>query len=235
MRSGKGEKVFQQALNVPGERPPVLLAEPLFDNPILVDAKTDLTFQHLLVVGDDDLHQDIFFPRTDEFGKGLVRFVGGNPPRLHDGQDPRAERTSQDLLPGGPEADDQIRGIVSACMDLLFDNLTARHLAEERHQLPLFRRLLNNLHAGDVVDHEDLSVTRNRPFGTQIVQQPVFRPQELLRHVRGRRQEPLPRDAEETRPLIRQGFGMPFDRVEDPVDDPAGRFLRKTPDAFDPA
>jgi len=99
----------------------------------------------------------------------------------------------------------------------------------------LFRRLLDNLHAGDVVDHEGLFVTRNRPFVTQVVQQPVFRPQELLRHVRGRRQEPLPRDAEKSRPLIRQGFGMPFDRVEDPVDDPAGRFLRKTPDAFDPA
>ena len=118
---------------------------------------------------------------------------------------------------------------------LLFHNFAVRQSAEELHQLPLFGRLQDDLHAGDVVDHQDLSVTRNRPFFAQIVQQAVFRLQELLRHVRGRRQEPLPRDAEETRPLIRQGFGMPFDRVEDPVDDPPGRFFRKTADAFDPA
>ena len=34
---------------------------------------------------------------------------------------------------------------------------------------------------------------------------------------------------------IRQGIGMPFDPIEDPVDDPPGRFFRKATDAFDPA
>src|SRR3989339_1242777 len=60
--SGIGKEVLHQALDVSRERPPVLLAEPLFDDPILVDATTDLAFQHLLIGGKDNLQVHILFP-----------------------------------------------------------------------------------------------------------------------------------------------------------------------------
>ncbi len=82
---------------------------------------------------------------------------------------------------------------------------------------------------------EYLSRVRNRPFFPQIIQQAVLRLEKLLRHVLGRRQEPFPGDAQQPGPLIRQGVGVPFDRSEDPVDDPAGRFFRQAADPLDPA
>src|SRR4030043_40784 len=65
---GKDEKVLRQVLDIPRQRPPVLLKEPLLDDPVLVDAAADLALQHLLIGGEDGLQQDVFLPRAEDFG-----------------------------------------------------------------------------------------------------------------------------------------------------------------------
>ena len=119
-------------------------------------------------------------------------------------------------------------------MALLLDDLAIGQPIEKRRQFLLFRFLKDHLYAGDVVDRQFLPGAGNRSFCPQIIQKAVLRLEKLLRHVLGRRQEVTPGNPEPQGPLIRQGVGMPFDRNEDPVDDPAGRFLRQAADPLDP-
>ena len=120
-------------------------------------------------------------------------------------------------------------------MAFLLDDLAIGQPLEKRRQFPLFRFLEDHLYAGDVVDRQLLAGTGNRSFSPQIIQKAVLRLEKLLRHVLGRRQEVTPGNPEPQGPLVRQGVGMPFDRNEDPVDDPTGRFLRQAADPLDPA
>ena len=134
-----------------------------------MDATADLAFQHLLIVGKDHFQHHVFLSAPDELSVGSIRVVERKSPFLHNPERPSVQWLKKDLLPGRSKTDEQIRRVIASGMPLLFHNFAIGKPAEKLEQIRLFGPLQHNLHTGNVVDRQDLVVSRDRLFFEQII------------------------------------------------------------------